>query len=254
MATYIMSDIHGNGDKFFRMLKEIDFNSKDVLYILGDILDRGKDSFDIYDYIMKRKNIIFLLGNHEIALLNVNRCIEQEKWQELEIWKRYWFEGNGENTYNEFFGEWDILKRNKYIDYLKKCPIDICLKVGRKYHYLVHACLSNDVFEKVQNRVLMDEIEKGNYDVLVRKKENESIYEIGIGLLTKEEKEKAKEENWIVNPIVWYGHTPTTLKQKGIPRIQKGKRTRNIDCGCNGNNNLSRLCCVRLSDEKEYYV
>ena len=253
MAIYVMGDIHGNGNKFFRMLKEINFSKKDILYILGDVLDRGEDSFKIYDYIMENKNIILLLGNHEVALLNVNRCFEKGKWDELEMWKRYWFEGNGEKTYKLFFEEWDILQREKYISFLKHCPIDACVKVGRKYHYMVHSCLSNDVFEKVQNRILMDEVEKNNYDILIREKDI-GLYEIGIGKLLKEEKEKAKNDNWIVNPYVWHGHTPTTLKQKGIPRMQKGNRIRNIDCGCNGYTNFGRLCCVRLSDEKEYYL
>ena len=44
MATYVMSDIHGDYDKFKKMMKKINFNTeKDKLYVLGDAIDRGPD-------------------------------------------------------------------------------------------------------------------------------------------------------------------------------------------------------------------
>ncbi len=36
-----MSDLHGNYKAYILMLKKIDFKDEDMLYILGDILDRG---------------------------------------------------------------------------------------------------------------------------------------------------------------------------------------------------------------------
>lgn len=37
-----MSDLHGCYNKFIKMLDQIEFKNDDELYILGDILDRGK--------------------------------------------------------------------------------------------------------------------------------------------------------------------------------------------------------------------
>ena len=253
MAKYVMSDIHGNKDKFFTMLKEIKFSSKDELYIIGDIIDRGDYGFEIYDYIMKQKNIHFMLGNHEIALLNCDRCIKEENWKQLELWKNYWFEGHGEDTYTMFFGEWEKEQREKYIQFLKQCPIDMLVKVNKKYHYMVHAGISNDIFEKVQHRSIMNEIVDRNCDVLIREREN-GIYELGVGLLSKEEKDLAKDDGWVINPIVWFGHTPTFYFQDGPIRIWKKQNFRNIDCGCNGQTTKGKLCCVRLSDEQEFYI
>ncbi|ENY8622957.1 metallophosphoesterase [Clostridioides difficile] len=42
-----MSDLHGMYDKFISMLEQINFNSNDHLYILGDVLDRGDKSLEI---------------------------------------------------------------------------------------------------------------------------------------------------------------------------------------------------------------
>ena len=40
---YVMSDIHGEYDKYIKMLELINFSNADELYVLGDIVDRGKE-------------------------------------------------------------------------------------------------------------------------------------------------------------------------------------------------------------------
>ena len=37
---YVMSDIHGNTRRFDSILKQIDLQPEDTLYILGDVIDR----------------------------------------------------------------------------------------------------------------------------------------------------------------------------------------------------------------------
>ncbi|MGF0555475.1 fructose-bisphosphatase class III, partial [Clostridioides difficile] len=82
-----MSDIHGMYDKFISMLEQIDFNSNDQLYILGDVLDRGEKPLEIIDYIREHKNIVLLKGNHELMF--------QESW--INTNDRYlWFYNEGE--------------------------------------------------------------------------------------------------------------------------------------------------------------
>ena len=62
---YVMSDLHGQYDMFTRMLELIKFNTNDTMYILGDIVDRGPKSIEIYRYVKEHDNIILLKGNHE---------------------------------------------------------------------------------------------------------------------------------------------------------------------------------------------
>ena len=41
---YVTSDLHGYPlEKFSDMLKSVNFSQNDILYILGDVIDRGKD-------------------------------------------------------------------------------------------------------------------------------------------------------------------------------------------------------------------
>ena len=44
---YVLSDIHGRLDRFEKMLRMIDLRDDDTLYILGDVIDRGKDGIRI---------------------------------------------------------------------------------------------------------------------------------------------------------------------------------------------------------------
>ena len=41
--NYVMSDIHGEYDKFLEMLQKIDLQDDDTLYILGNVVDRGEE-------------------------------------------------------------------------------------------------------------------------------------------------------------------------------------------------------------------
>ena len=62
-----MSDIHGCFDKYQAMLREIDFSSRDTLYVLGDVIDRGPDGIKILQDMDMRPNVFPLLGNHEFT-------------------------------------------------------------------------------------------------------------------------------------------------------------------------------------------
>ncbi|MGM9613298.1 MAG: metallophosphoesterase, partial [Butyricicoccus sp.] len=62
---YCMSDIHGEIDRYHEMLNRIQFSEKDLLYIIGDVIDRGPGGIDIIKELMNTPNIILLLGNHE---------------------------------------------------------------------------------------------------------------------------------------------------------------------------------------------
>lgn len=80
--TYVMSDLHGCYDEYIKMLELINFNKKDKLYILGDIIDRGTKPIEIIMDILERDNVTALLGNHEFyareVLKYVNSYIDLE--------------------------------------------------------------------------------------------------------------------------------------------------------------------------------
>lgn len=68
--TYVLSDIHGNLRRFESIMKQINLQSDDTLYVLGDVVDRYPDGIKILRRIMKMPNARMLMGNHEYMMLN----------------------------------------------------------------------------------------------------------------------------------------------------------------------------------------
>lgn len=71
MATYVCSDIHGLSQKYYSLLDRIDCEHGDTLIILGDVIDRGPDGFEILMDALKRENVHLLMGNHEYMMWEV---------------------------------------------------------------------------------------------------------------------------------------------------------------------------------------
>jgi serine/threonine protein phosphatase 1 len=51
-----MADIHGEYEKYKRLLKAIDLRESDTLYVLGDVLDCGAQSMEVLFDMMRRLN------------------------------------------------------------------------------------------------------------------------------------------------------------------------------------------------------
>ena len=68
---YVISDIHGNYDLFIKLLKKIKFSRNDKLYILGDIIDKGKHVDMLLHAIFEtlKNNVFVLCGNHEYEFM-----------------------------------------------------------------------------------------------------------------------------------------------------------------------------------------
>lgn len=74
MRVFAISDIHGNNELFRKSLKKIGLKKSDKLFILGDLIDRGKESKEVLDTIILLHSHGFdvqcILGNHEQMLLD----------------------------------------------------------------------------------------------------------------------------------------------------------------------------------------
>ena len=58
MATYVISDIHGQYDMFMELLDKIRLKESDTLYVLGDVLDRGPHPIRTLKRLMEMSNLI----------------------------------------------------------------------------------------------------------------------------------------------------------------------------------------------------
>lgn len=89
---YLMSDIHGDFENFYKMLVKINFSNYDQLYVLGDVLDKGTENLCLYEFIYHTENIYLLKGNHEYL------C---ERYLSGQITAEMWDSCGGETTRRE---------------------------------------------------------------------------------------------------------------------------------------------------------
>ena len=71
MSLYLIGDLQGCNAPFHHLLEKIDFSpSRDTLYILGDLVNRGPDSLGVLRSLLALGNAAqCLLGNHDLHLL-----------------------------------------------------------------------------------------------------------------------------------------------------------------------------------------
>jgi len=71
MKTYIVADIHGEYEKLIDCLKQVNFDyENDTLIQLGDIVDRGENSYLCIEELLKINRLISIKGNHDDEWLN----------------------------------------------------------------------------------------------------------------------------------------------------------------------------------------
>ena len=230
---YVMSDLHGQYEKYRAMLEKIRFSDRDELYILGDVVDRGPDPAAILTDMSMRSNVYPILGNHDLtaAILLRRLCAEitEENFAtqlDAELLKllAVWQMDGGQETLDSFRartpGEREVL-----LEYLEEfSPCETVFVNGHQY-LLVHGGIP---YEKRHIPPQKQDI----YDLVsVRPDYNLRYYE-GITVIS--------------------GHTPTLHIDPSFPgRIWRGNGHIAIDCGAAFDMPLG---CLRLDDMAEFYV
>ena len=122
--VFASADWHGCGKVAKKVLNYL--KPEDKLYFLGDAIDRGPNSLELFDLLYERPNTVFLRGNHEDMMYNA--LITEIKnfdeypfpgyidYQSLEAIQ--WFSNGGINTITDKEGK--RIDFNKLKSYLPK--------------------------------------------------------------------------------------------------------------------------------------
>ena len=97
MKKFVITDIHGCNITFHALLKKLNLQPSDELYLLGDYIDRGPNSKGVIDTILDLQRqgfrVFCLKGNHEDAMLEARTDL---------IGRQYWLSWGGVETLRSF--------------------------------------------------------------------------------------------------------------------------------------------------------
>ena len=231
--TYVMSDLHGQYHKYLKMLDVIDFTDSDVMYVIGDVVDRGPQSVELLQDMSMRANVFPIIGNHDLTARMVleKLCVEitEDNYEnhlspEVMDLLSLWLLDGGQSTLDSF-KKLDADERGFLIEYLHEFSPYEKITVGGNRFILVHGGIP---YEKRKMPL-----------------HKQSIYELAIERV--DYSKRYFDKAYLVT-----GHTPTiNIGEEYRGKIFKGNGHIAIDCGAGYGFPLG---CIRLDDFKEFYV
>lgn len=221
---YIISDIHGCYEEYRELLAKINFSPNDVLYILGDAMDRGPEPIKVIRDIMMRPNVTYIIGNHDFIMLQLMKKFAVEITddnykshlsQNDMLNYNLWMQDGGEVTSRQFAA----LSRGEQQDilgYLEDAFVyEVLEDKGRKF-VLVHAGIRNFSEDK-------ELYEYDFHDFIFERPDYSQRY-------------YRDDKTYVVT-----GHTPTFFINRKTD-VYQGNGHIAIDCGCVFGGKLAAYC------------
>lgn len=227
--TYVVSDLHGNYDKFKELIERIGLKDTDILYVLGDIVDFGEQTMELIGDLSVRYNVYAIAGEHDYLAVRMLSGFEkmlsgaQTPDADFIADMQAWVADGGQATLDAFRAL-DSEMREGVIDYLSDLALYEEVRVDGEDYVLVHAGIAD--FEPGMD--LAD-------------CEPEAFMTQPLDLSKRLYK----------NKTVVVGHLPMTEENGGDGKIYFGNGCVNINCGVKDGGLLG---CLRLDDMKEFYV
>ena len=221
-STYVMSDIHGNTERFDSVMQKIQLQPEDTLYVLGDVIDRYPDGIRLLRKLMAMPNVRMLLGNHEFMMLDAlyyNDDCPKDWWGQNK-YLRLWY-ANGGGITHSYIKHIHKTLRLEIFRYLHALPLNIEVVVNKNQYLLIHGGIDNPAECSDTKEIVWTRLR--GYETMPEGK------------------------------TVVFGHTPTSHYQEAVPmKIWHGNRMIGVDCG-SGYPERGRLACLRLDDMREFY-
>ncbi len=234
--TFVVGDLHGYVHPLIELLQKVDFDyEEDRLISMGDLCDRGPDTWGVIEHLLKVKNLILIKGNHDPWL---------QQWLDTTVQDRIWLYNGGMTTIKSY-----ISSENKNID--KHLEL---LKSALPYYKTIHngqrICFVHGGFDK--NHFIHDQ----NPESLMWDRE------LIMQAMSAGPKRKLKTKDEF--DMIFVGHTPTlywdeSVPGKGLQPIYKPIYSGgiwNVDTGCGKGGRLTLMNLDTLeyiqSEEKLY--
>lgn len=220
----VTSDIHGHLSYLKEVLKKAAFSDEDVLFIVGDMIEKGPESLNTLRYIMelcKRGNVIPLIGNVDAYRLMLIYELSEENVYGFYNYVQNLRQWNGTSFYEELAAECGYRINN---------PEDILLSKSDVINHF------ENEFSFLANLPTIVETQK--YIFVHGGLRKKKVSDNSAGNIFELTKYDAFAENTheIFDKYVVAGHWPVVLYGSDIPQmnpiINREKRIISIDGGC----------------------
>lgn len=233
MATYVISDIHGQYAMFMDLLDKTKFGGSDILYVIGDILDRGPHPIKTIRRLLEIPNAICLMGNHELMALDCLKFLKKEnsdvpieKLDEEMLNKLVTWQYNGSKSTIEEFRQLTPEIQQDIIDFIEEFRIYEEISIRGKNYLLVHAGLGNYVPGKNMEDYSLRELIWARADYNVQ---------------------------YFKDKYVITGHTPTLAIEDNPNPGYIYRKNNHIAIDCGASYPGGRLAALCLDTGEEYY-
>ena len=206
---FAISDIHGCGNTFIELLDTIQLQKDDNLFILGDMINRGKHSKKVIKTIRNLSkegyNVFPIRGNHEQYL--IGELLKNDTNEFFKFCKRI--------DLDWIFHEGTLELKKKYVSFFTSLP----------FYYDLHDILISHAGFDLSNKNIFE-----NTYAMLHQREFSHVYNIPN------------------NKKIIHGHTPISL-EKIKRSLQKENSIINIDNGCvykSTNPDKGNLVCLDM--------
>lgn len=222
--TYVLSDLHGNYQKFLSILRQISFCDDDVMYLLGDLVDYGDEPVELIEDLSLRLNVYPIAGEHDFLAVRMlsgfDRMLKRGTAPDEDYISEMtgWVADGGQATLDAF-RTLDADRREGMIEYLEDMALYEETTVGGKRYVMVHAGIAGYDPETDPENYQPEDFFSDPLDPAVR---------------------------LIDDATLIVGHAPT-----GSGKIEYGEGSVFMDCGAAQD---GRLGCLCLETGKEFYA
>ena len=264
MSTYVIGDIHGCYDWLREMIDDtIRLSDADTLYMVGDYIDRGDQNVEVMNWLEHLPdNILPVRGNHDenfayyVYLMKQVNAIREggaaDPDSNADTLRLYLDTVNTlekiDRMAASYFDMYDTL-----IHILSKCGVTLS-DLDRWAEMFRSFPLYREVTVNDRRCII---VHAGYKEGIHDEDEQKSFF--------LEERERAYTDGGIPDGMVIAGHTPTLIEGQFVFNNgqvfryfdrQKNCIFYDIDCGgvFRDQDPRARLACIRLEDEKTFYV
>lgn len=247
MRNFVIGDVHGHYTFLMQLLSKLQLEKDDVVYLVGDILDRApspEEQRDMIDWcinnVTNTGQFRMVLGNHEFTALTKIKASKTASFGSDEIFRDFLLADD--NSYFLFNFTKDMcIDWNKAADFFECLPVYYRISVKGTDYIIAHSWVCSDIGLPIHR------LTDGKHDKYI-----------------DTERSVKDRHNYLSQPMgccIIHGHYPTTMEKfyaahnpSSEPIGLKIGRNVNVDTCCFNTVRSGNLTAYCIEDDNFIYL